>query len=126
MNTPAQDPGTLSALTHEQYCRAYASGEIRVLIEPPLAYRYLSARMLLPLVMLCVLGIGVAVALAVHWFPGVLLVVAGFALPRLTRMSAPTFIMTRSLADPGLYEDTRRLGILKVTPVDRGDGRAIG
>ncbi len=121
MTGSAQDSGPPAGLSHEQYCRAYARGEIRVLIDPTLAYRYVSARMLLPLVMLAVLGLGTALALAVHWFPGVLLVVAGFALPRLTRMSAPTFLMTRSLAEPALYEDSLRLGILKVAPVDRPD-----
>lgn len=89
-------------------------GDIRVDIEPQLAYRYLSARMLLPLVMLAILGLGVSVAVAVHWFPGVLLVITGFALPRLTRMSAASFLVTRSLADQDLYADLLRLGILRV------------
>jgi hypothetical protein len=99
---------------HAEYRAAFVRGDIRVDIEPQLAYRYLSARMLLPLVMLAILGLGVSVAVAVHWFPGVLLVIAGFALPRLTRMSAAGFLVTRSLSDQDLYADLLRLGILRV------------
>jgi hypothetical protein len=118
LNTaPPPSPAT-AELSHAQYCAAYANGEIRVDIDTVLAYRYLSARLLLPLVMLSVLGMGVSVALALHWFPGVLLVVLGFALPRLTRMSAPSFLMSRSLADPTVYEDARRLDILRIVPVE--------
>jgi len=106
------------ALTHAQYRDAYARGDIGVRIDPVLAYRYLSARMLLPLVMLAVLGIGTSVALAIHWFPGVLLVIAGFLLPRLTRMSAAQFVMSRSLTDPLIYDDALRLGILHIVPAD--------
>jgi hypothetical protein len=102
------------ALPHSEYRSAYARGDIRVDIEVQLAYRYLSARMLLPLVMLAILGIGVSVAVGVHWFPGVLLIIAGFALPRVTRMSAAGYLMTRSLNDPVLYDDLHRLGILRV------------
>ena len=115
---PPADTQPSPVLDHGGYCAAYARGEIRVDIDPQLAYRYLSARMLLPLVMLSVLGIGVAVALSLHWFPGVMLIVAGFVLPRLTRVSAPAFLMARSLADPVVYEDARRLGILAVVRVD--------
>lgn len=104
-------------MDHERFRAAFARGEIRVEIEPGLAYRYLAARMLLPLVMLSVLGIGVAVALSLHWFPGALLVLAGFAMPRLTRMSAPSFLVSRSLADATLYADLLRLGILRVVDV---------
>jgi hypothetical protein len=101
-------------MTHAEYQKAYRRGEIRVDIEPVLAYRYLSARMLLPLVMLALAGAGIAVAMSVHWFPGVLLVIAAFAVPRLTRMSAASFVMTRSLDDPALYDDLTRLGILRI------------
>ncbi len=110
---PALDSDT-TALDHAAYRAAYGRGEIRVDIEPQLAYRYLSARMLLPLVMLALLGVGVALAMAVHWFPGVLVIIAGFVLPRLTRMSAAGFLMARSLDDATVYADLVRLGILRV------------
>ena len=47
-----------------------------------------------------------------------MLVVAGFVLPRLTRVSAPAFLMARTLADPVVYEDARRLGILAVVHIN--------
>lgn len=117
-NATAGIQGTDGALmSHGAYRAAYDRAEIRVDIDPALAYRYLSARMLLPLLMLALMGAGMSVALTVHWFPGILLVAFGFVVPRLTRLSAPAFMMSRSLADPAVYEDLSRLGILKVVRV---------
>ena len=99
---------------HAAYRQAWAEGSIRVDIDPRGAYRYLAAQALLPLVQLAVLGIGVGIALLLHWFPGVLVIVAGFLLPRLSRASAPAFMLKRSLEDAAVYEDLVRHGILRV------------
>ncbi len=106
--------GTEVTLTHAAFCQAWADGGIRVDIDPTGAYRYLAARALLPLVQLAVLGAGVGTALMVHWFPGVLVIVAGFLLPRLTRASAPAFMLRRALEDAVVYDDLVRSGILRV------------
>lgn len=119
MSTPQEDPPAGSqplhaAMDHDAYRQAWSEGRIRVDIDPRGAYRYLAAQALLPLVQLATLGIGVGVALLLHWFPGVLVIIAGFLLPRLTRASAPAFMLRRSLEDAAVYEDLVRHGILRV------------
>jgi hypothetical protein len=107
---------------HPAFRQAWARGGIRVDIEPVRAYRYLAGMALLPLVQLAVLGIGVGLALMLHWFPGVLVVVAGFLLPRLTRASAPAFLLRRALEDAAVYDDLVRHRILTVSRFD-ADGQ---
>ncbi|MCE2946458.1 MAG: hypothetical protein ACK515_05455 [bacterium] len=101
-------------LTHAGFRQAWADGGIRVDIDPRGAYRYLAAQMLLPLVQLAVLGIGVGMALLLHWFPGVLVIIVGFLLPRLSRASAPAFMLKRALEDDKVYDDLVRSGILRI------------
>ncbi len=101
-------------MDHAAYRQAWAEGGIRVDIDPRGAYRYLAAQALLPLVQLAVLGMGVGVALMLHWFPGVLVIIAGFLLPRMCRASAPAFMLKRSLEDGAVYQDLVRHGILRV------------
>jgi len=115
---PADGHPAPGNLDHAAYRAAWARGEIRVDIDPPGAYRYLAAQMLLPLVQLAALGAGVGTALLVHWFPGVLVIIAAFLLPRLSRASAPAFMLKRSLEDATVYDDLVRHGILRV--VQRG------
>ena len=107
------NPGHVT-MDHAGYCAAWAQGSIRVDIDPKGAYRYLAAQMLLPLVQLAALGAGVGIALLLHWFPGVLVIIAAFLLPRLSRASAPAFMLKRSLEDPAVYDDLVRHGILRV------------
>jgi hypothetical protein len=47
-------------VTHDEFAEAYRAGSIRVEIDRAAAARYMSGRLLLPLVMLPILGIGVA------------------------------------------------------------------
>lgn len=111
---PASGDANHVAMSHAEYRQAWSDGCIRVDIDPRGAYRYLAAQALLPLVQLAVLGIGVGIALLLHWFPGVLVIIAGFLLPRLCRASAPAFMLRRSLEDAAVYEDLVRYGILRV------------
>ena len=101
-------------MTHSEFVAAYRSGRIRVEIESPVAARYLSARLLLPLVMLPVLGGGVALALIGWIWSGLAVLAAGFAIPRLIKRSAPHFLLTQALEDASIYDEVTRAGILQV------------
>lgn len=102
-------------LTHEEFRSAYAAGEVRVTIDPALAARFVSARLLLPLFMLPVLGIGVGLALMGWIITGLLVIAAGIVLPRLIKRGAPRFVLTQSLTDERFYEDAVNEGALHVT-----------
>ena len=105
-------------MTHSEFIAAYRSGHVRIDIEPPAAARYLSARLLLPLVMLPVLGCGVALALIGWLWTGLALLATGITIPRLIKRSAPHFLLTRALEDAATYTDVTQAGILRVRAVE--------
>jgi hypothetical protein len=104
-------------LTHAEFTAAHSHGEIRIGIDPQAAARYLSARLLLPFVMMPVLGIGVALALTGWIFTGLAVIAAGILAPRLIKRAAPHFILTQALQDPAVYLDVTRSGLLRTTLV---------
>ncbi len=107
----------LQMMTHGEFTAAYTRGEIRVEIDPKAAARYLSARLLLPFVMMPVLGIGVALALTGWIFTGLAVIAAGIIAPRLIKRRAPRFILTQALQDAALYDEVTRAGLMRVTSV---------
>jgi len=105
-------------MTHGEFVAAYTSGRIRVEIEPKAAAKYLSARLLLPLFAMPVLGVGVALALIGWIFTGLLIIAAGIIGPLLIKRSAPHFILTQSLQDAAIYEEVTRGGLMRTTSVE--------
>ena len=105
-------------MTHSEFVDAYRSGRVRIEIELPAAARYLSARLLLPFVMLPVLGCGVALALIGWLWTGLAVLAAGIAAPRLIKRSAPHFLLTQALEDARTYDDVTQAGILRVHVVE--------
>ena len=104
-------------MTHGEFTAAYARGEIKVEVDPQVAARFVSARLLLPFVMMPVLGIGIALALVGWFFTGLGVIALGIIAPRLIKRSAPHFILTQALQDPALYEEATKSGLIRVTPV---------
>jgi len=104
-------------MTHTEFVAAYARGEIRVEIDPKAAARHLSARLLLPFVMMPVVGIGIALALIDSFFLGFAIIALGIIIPQLIKRSAPHFLLTQALEDAGVYEEATRSELLRVTPV---------
>jgi len=105
-------------VTHAEFVAAYARGEIKVEVEPKEAVRFMSARLLLPLFMMPVLGIGVALALVGWIFTGLAVIAVGIIAPRLIKRSAPHFVFQQALNDPAVYEEVIKTGLLRVVPVD--------
>ncbi len=105
-------------MTHAEFTAAYARGEIKVEVDPKEAARFLSARLLLPLFMMPVLGIGVALALVGWIFTGLAVIALGIIAPRLIKRSAPHFVLQQALNDPAVYEQVTRTGLLRIVPVN--------
>jgi hypothetical protein len=108
-------------MTHTEFVAAYARGEIKVEVDPQGAARHLSARLLLPFVMMPVLGIGVALALLSWVFSGFAIIALGIIAPQLIKRSAPHFVFQQALNDPAVYEDITKSGLLRITPVAEGN-----
>jgi len=104
-------------MTHAEFVSGYRDGRLRVAIEPVAAGKYVSARLLLPLFVLPVLGCGVGLAL-IGWIGSGLAVLAvGILVPRLIKRSAPRFILTQAIEDERIYCEATAAGILRIEPV---------
>lgn len=101
-------------MTHAEFVAAYRGGTIRVDIDRTEAARYVSARLLLPLVKLPVLGLGVALALTGWIWTGLAIIGAATVAPMLIRRSAPHFVMTHALEDAKFYDDVTAGGLLQI------------
>ena len=104
-------------MTHAEFVAAYARGEIKVEVDPRGAARHLSARLLLPFVMMPVLGIGVALALVGWIFSGFAIIALGIIAPQLIKRSASHFLFRNALENKRVYEELTKANILRVTPV---------
>jgi hypothetical protein len=103
-------------MNHTEFVNAYGARSIRIEIDPVSAARYLSARLLLPLVMMPVLGVGVALAMTGWIWSGLSIVGIGIIVPRLLKRSAPHFILTQALQEESFYQEVTSANILRVLP----------
>jgi hypothetical protein len=101
-------------VTHDEFVQAYRAGSIRVHIDRTTAARYMSRRLLLPLVMLPVLGIGVALALTGWVWTGLTVIAAGTIAPLLIKRTAAHFVITQALQDRGFYDNVVANGVLQI------------
>lgn len=104
-------------MTHAEFVTAYLEGRLKVNIDPAMAAKYLSARLLLPIFMMPVLGAGVGLALIGWIWTGLSVIAIGIITPRLIKRSAPHFILTQALQNEKIYGEVTQSGILQITPV---------
>lgn len=104
----------LLTLTHREFVQAYGEGRITVNFDPQATAKFLSARLLLPLFMMPVLGIGVALALSGWIWIGLLVIALGIVVPRLIKRGAPSFLMQQMMGDEGLYREAVHAGIMQL------------
>jgi hypothetical protein len=104
-------------MTHAEFVHAYGEGAIRVDVDPKAAARFVSARLLLPFVMLPVLGVGTALALTGWLWSGFAIIGIATLAPMLIKRSAPHFVMTQALQDEKFYGDACASGVLEISRV---------
>jgi len=105
-------------MTHAEFAAAYARGKVKVEVDPQGAARFLSARLLLPLVMMPVVGIGIALALIGWIYTGLVVLALGIIAPRFIKRSAQHFLLTQALESPTVYEEVTKTGLLRVRTVE--------
>lgn len=103
-------------MTHAEFVDAYAGGRVKVAVDPAAASKYLSARLMLPLFTIAVLGCGVALALVGWLWTGLALIAIGSIAPRLIKRSAPHFVLTQAVQHEEIYREVTQAGILQITP----------
>ena len=105
---------SLATLTHSEFVAAYISGRLRVDIDPKAAAKFISARMLLPWVLLPLFGLAVAFALNRAWILCAVFFLGALALRTLSRATAPGYLLHRALQDAAFYREVALLGLLHI------------
>ncbi|MEX2240877.1 MAG: hypothetical protein WD775_09330 [Burkholderiales bacterium] len=100
-------------MTHVEFVDAYRQRRLKVQVDKSAAARMVSARLMLPLVLLPVMGLGVALALLGYFVIGALVFLAALGLRTAVRRSAPGFVLQRALADERFYAEAIASGLLK-------------
>ena len=100
-------------MTHAEFVAAYREGRLKVQVDREAAARHVSARLMLPIVLLPLLGIAVALALVGHYVIGGLVFAAALGLRFAVRRTAPGFVLQRALADEPFYADAVASRLLK-------------
>lgn len=100
-------------MTHTEFVAAYREGRLEVQVDKAAAARIVSARLMLPFVLLPLMGLGVALALVGHFVLGALVFLAALALRLAVRRTAPGFVLQRALEDERFYADAAASGLLK-------------
>ena len=120
MNSPTTSPPREPPqLAHREFVAAYRDGAITVNFDPKSAARFLSARLLLPLFMLPVLGIGVGLALTGRIWTGLTVIALGIIVPRLIKRGAPHFLIQQALSDEKLYQELLNADIMQIVMRER-------
>jgi hypothetical protein len=108
--TPAQEP----AVTHAEFIAAYRADKLRAEVDRDAAARLVSARLMLPFLLLPVFGIAVALGLVGHYVVGALVFAAALAMRFAVRRSAHGFVLQRALQDERFYDEAFAAGLLKI------------
>jgi hypothetical protein len=85
-------------MTHAEFVAAWREGRLRVEVDRKAAARAVSARLMLPFVLLPMMGAGVALALVGRYLIGAAVFLAAFGLRFAVRRSAAGFVLQRALA----------------------------
>jgi hypothetical protein len=101
-------------VTHAEFAAAWREGSLRVEVDRAAAARMVSVRLMLPLVLLPVMGAGVALALLGRYFIGAAVFIAALLLRFAVRRSAAGFVLQRALEDERFYAEAIASGLLKL------------
>jgi hypothetical protein len=101
-------------MTHAEFLAAYRDGRVRVGIDRKAAARFVSARVLLPLVLLPVLGLGVALALVGHFIIGAIVFLLGIGFRYAVRTTSQGFVLQHALRNADFYRDALASGAMRL------------
>jgi hypothetical protein len=102
---------------HEEFRSGLAAGRLRIVVDPKLARRYVAQRLMLMMVLMPVIGVGIALVLTGSTWIGGLLVFAGVALNRVLMWQAPKILLQMATRDASVYEAVTQQGVMEVRRV---------
>jgi len=101
-------------MTHEEFVAAYRQGRLRVQIDREAAARFVAGRAMLPLVLLPILGLGVALAMVGYVWSGVAVFLVALLIRFLVKRSSEGFLLWRALRDAEFYRQVLAARVLKI------------
>ncbi|MDM0045190.1 hypothetical protein QTH91_11905 [Variovorax dokdonensis] len=105
-------------VSHEDFQAGMAAGRMRVIINPKLARRFVSQRLLLMVFLLPLIGVGVVLALAGKLWLGGGMVALGVIINRALMYQAGKIALHLALRDPNAYDAATQNGVMEVRPLD--------
>lgn len=113
----ATDGDYAEHIPHEEFRAGLPAGRFRVIVNPKLARRYVSQRLMLVVLILPVIGVGMALALGGARWTGGLLVAAGIVFHRVVLWQAPKILLQMAHRDAKVYEQVTQGGVIEVRRV---------
>lgn len=101
-------------LSHDQFRTGLPLGRYRVIVNPALAPKYVQHRLWMKMLLLPVLGIGVALGVSGHVWAGLALVLVGVVTPRVIRRKAPEILLHLATRDRDIYREAIDHEIMEV------------
>jgi hypothetical protein len=101
-------------VTHAEFVAGYQAGRVRARVDREAAARFVAGRAMLPLVLLPVLGLGVALAIVGYVIAGAAIFIAALVFRYLVRRSSEGYLMWRALQDPEFYGQAVAAQALKI------------
>ena len=98
----------------EEFRAGLPAGRFRVIVDPKLARRFVAQRLLLIVVLMPLIGIGLALALLGARWTGALMVAAGVVLHRAVMWQAPQILLHMATRDPKVYAHATQHGLMEV------------
>jgi hypothetical protein len=110
----AADGDYAESIPYEEFRAGLPAGRFRLVVNPKLARRFVSQRLMLVVIVMPVIGIGIALVLMHVTWPGALLVAAGVLLHRGVQWQASRILLHMALRDAAVYEQVTQGGIMEV------------
>ncbi|WP_222623139.1 hypothetical protein [Ramlibacter cellulosilyticus] len=108
------EAGYAEYVAHEEFRSGLPAGRFRVVVDPKLARRYVAQRLLLLVIVMPVIGVGIALALTGSTWAGAVLVALGVLLNRVVMWQAPRILLHLALRDAKVYEHVTQNGVMEV------------
>jgi hypothetical protein len=116
MNEPEASTETSPPIfiPHQEFRSGLPQGRFHVIVNPGLAQKYVRHRLFVVGISLPLLGIGAALAVSGHPWVGLLMVAAGFLLPRVIKAHAAKILLYLAQQESRTYLEAMEYGILEV------------
>jgi hypothetical protein len=101
-------------ISHAEFCRGLPAGQFRLIVNPERARKYIRHRLFIGPLTLPVAGVGVALALSGHTWPGLVLVVLSVLVNRGVSHQAPRILLHLATQDARVYREALEFEILEV------------